>query len=116
MPRKPKPGHSWVTVLLDDKDIEVLKRLAKKDRRSLSNYLQLHLSDHAAWSDVTMSAAAADERTRAGAPLGPLPLPEGVGSNIRVPPGTKPLAPASEPDPGNVPATHGGSAPPAGDK
>ena len=48
MPRQAKADHSWITVALHKSDIAILKFAARKEHRSLSNYLEYELSELAA--------------------------------------------------------------------
>jgi hypothetical protein len=52
MPRQAKSGRSWITVALKKDDIDMLKFAARKQHRSLSNYLEFHLSELAAKIDL----------------------------------------------------------------
>lgn len=52
MPRQAKPGRSWITVALKKDDIDMLKFAARKQHRSLSNYLEFHLSELAGTIDL----------------------------------------------------------------
>ena len=95
MPRQAKADHSWITVALKKSDIAILKFAAKKEHRSLSNYLEYELSELAAKIDLENlfdpELVAVKQKRRGAEPpsepnAAPVPETDYPGLTVRNPP------------------------------